>query len=117
MVVLILSAVLTSAAFEPFGIWYLAIAGYALFLRALGKSRRPIASAFIFGLVVNAIVLHWTGKYVGVLPWLLLSLLQALFYLPVGFVYKKTRSLRWALFALLLCEELRARFPFGGLLG
>jgi len=114
MVVLILSAVLTSAAFEPFGIWYLAIAGYALFLRALGKSRRPIASAFIFGLVVNAIVLHWTGKYVGVLPWLLLSLLQALFYLPVGFAYKKTRSLRWALFALLLCEELRARFPFGG---
>jgi apolipoprotein N-acyltransferase len=114
MVVLILSAVLASAAFEPFGIWYLAIAGYALFLRSLNTSRVPIATAFIFGLVVNAIVLHWTGKYVGVLPWLLLSLLQALFYLPVGFTYKKTSSLRWAVFALLLCEELRARFPFGG---
>jgi apolipoprotein N-acyltransferase len=114
MVVLILSAVLTSAAFEPFGIWYLAIAGYALFLRSLNTSRVPIATAFIFGLVVNAIVLHWTGKYVGVLPWLLLSLLQALFYIPVGFTYKKTSSLRWAVFALLLCEELRARFPFGG---
>jgi apolipoprotein N-acyltransferase len=114
MVVLILSAVLASAAFEPFGIWYLAIAGYALFLRALSKSQIPIASAFIFGLVLNSIVLHWTGKYVGVLPWVLLSLLQALFYLPVGFAYKKTRSLRWTVFVLLLCEELRASFPFGG---
>ena len=114
MVILILSALLTSAAFEPIGIWYLAIAGYALFLRLLNTLRVPIATAFIFGLVVNAIVLHWTGKYVGVLPWLLLSLLQALFYIPVGFTYKKTSSLRWALFALLLCEELRARLPFGG---
>jgi apolipoprotein N-acyltransferase len=59
-------------------------------------------------------VLHWSSKYVGALPWLLLSLLQALFYIPVGYVYKKTKSMRWAIFALLLSEELRARFPFGG---
>lgn len=114
MVTLILSAVIVSAAFEPIGIWYLAVAGYALFLRALSKSRTPVASAFIFGLVANAIVLHWSGKYVGVVPWLLLSLLQGLFYLPVGFAYKKSHSLRWTVFALLVCEELRARFPFGG---
>jgi apolipoprotein N-acyltransferase len=65
-------------------------------------------------LIANAIVLHWSSKYVGALPWLLLSLLQAIFYIPVGFAYKKTGSMRWAIFALLICEELRARFPFGG---
>ena len=114
MVALILSAVIVSAAFEPIGIWYAAIVGYALFFHALTKSRKPIASAFIFGLIANAIVLHWSSKYVGALPWLLLSLLQGLFYIPVGVTYKKTRSMRWAIFALLICEELRARFPFGG---
>lgn len=114
MVVLLLSALLASAAFEPIGIWYLAVIGFALFLRRIEKSRSPIASAFIFGLVLNAIVLHWSSKYVGALPWLLLSLLQALFYIPVGWSYKRTHSLPWTIFAILVCEELRARFPFGG---
>ena len=114
MVALILSAVIVSAAFEPIGIWYAAIVGYALFFHALAKSRKPIASAFIFGLIANAIVLHWSSKYVGALPWLLLSLLQGLFYIPVGVTYKKTQSFRWTIFALLICEELRARLPFGG---
>jgi len=114
MVVLVLSALIVSAAFEPIGIWYAAIVGYALFLHVLSKSRTPIASAFLFGLLVNAIVLHWSSKYVGAFPWLLLSTLQALFYIPVGYSYKKTKSMRWVVFALLLCEELRSRFPFGG---
>jgi len=114
MVVLVLSALIVSAAFEPIGIWYAAIVGYALFLHVLSKSRTPIASAFLFGLLVNAIVLHWSSKYVGAFPWLLLSTLQALFFIPVGYSYKKTKSMRWVVFALLLCEELRSRFPFGG---
>jgi apolipoprotein N-acyltransferase len=114
MVVLSLSAFLASAAFEPIGVWYWSIVGYALFLRRLGKSRSPIASAFIFGLFLNAIVLHWSSKYVGALPWLLLSFLQALFYIPAGWAYKRTKSLSWVVFAILVCEELRARTPFGG---
>ncbi|CAB4819448.1 unannotated protein [freshwater metagenome] len=64
--------------------------------------------------MVNGIVLHWSSKYVGALPWLLLTLLQAAFYIPVGLIYKKTQSLRWAILVLLICEEVRTRFPFGG---
>ncbi|MSY00603.1 MAG: apolipoprotein N-acyltransferase, partial [Actinobacteria bacterium] len=64
--------------------------------------------------LVNGIVLHWSSKYVGALPWLLLTLLQAAFYIPVGLIYKKTQSLRWAILVLLICEEVRTRFPFGG---
>lgn len=109
-----IAAFLASAAFEPIGIWYLAIFGFAIFFRAIRQSNRPIWHSLVFGLALNAIVLHWSGKYVGALPWLLLSLLQALFYLPIGWIYKRTNSLGWAAFVLLLMEELRSRFPFGG---
>ena len=111
---LLLSALLVSAAFEPIGHWYLALVGYALFFRGLAKSRRPVLASFVFGAILNGIVLHWSSKYVGALPWLLLTFLQATFYLPVGWVYRKTGSLRWVLFTFLICEEVRARFPFGG---
>jgi apolipoprotein N-acyltransferase len=114
MVILVLSALLVSAAFEPIGIWCLALFGYALFFNRLSKSRRPVLASFIFGAILNGIVLHWSSKYVGALPWLLLTFLQAAFYLPVGWVYRKTSSLRWVVLTFLLCEELRARFPFGG---
>ena len=111
---LILSAFLVSASFEPIGISFLAIFGYALFFKNLTNSKGPVRFAFIFGLIVNGIVLHWTSKYVGALPWILLTLLQAAFYIPVGWVYRKTGSLPWVIFSFLLFEEVRARFPFGG---
>lgn len=111
---LILSALLVSAAFEPIGIWFLAIIGYALFFRNLTKSKRPVLFSFIFGALLNGIVLHWTSKYVGALPWTLLTLLQATFYIPVGWIYRKTGSVPWVIFSFLLFEEVRARFPFGG---
>ena len=114
MVKILFAAFLASAAFEPIGIWYLAVFGFALFLRQLKKSNRPVWQSLVFGFVLNAIVLHWSGKYVGALPWLLLALLQALFYLPIGWIYKRTNSLWWAAAILILMEELRSRFPFGG---
>jgi len=114
MVKSLLAAFLASAAFEPIGIWYLAIFGFAIYLRALRTSTRPILHSLAFGLILNAIVLYWSGKYVGAFPWLVLSALQALFYLPVGWVYRRTHSLKWSAATLLVMEEFRARFPFGG---
>ena len=108
------AAFLASAAFAPIGIWFLAVFGYCLFLYQLSKSARPLWHAFTFGLIYNAIVLYWSGKYVGALPWLLLSLLQALFYIPVGAVAKRWNNSWWTIAALLLMEELRSVFPFGG---
>ena len=114
MVRIVLSAFLASAAFAPIGIWYLAVLGYSLFLKKISSSRIPLWHAFAFGLIYNAIVLHWSGKYVGALPWLLLSLLQALFYIPVGAVAKRWNSIWWTIGALLFMEELRSVFPFVG---
>ena len=108
------AAFLASAAFAPIGIWFLAVFGYCLFLYQLSKSARPLWHAFTFGLIYNAIVLYWSGKYVGALPWLLLSLLQALFYIPVGAVAKRLNNSWWTIAALLSMEELRSVFPFGG---
>ena len=109
-----IAAFLASAAFEPIGLWFSALFGFTLFFRKLINSDRPVIHSFIFGFTLNAIVLHWSGKYVGALPWLLLALLQALFYLPIGLIYIRTKNLWLSGLALLLMEELRARFPFGG---
>lgn len=114
MVTIFIAAFLASAAFEPIGIWFLAVLGFALFMRKLQTSRNPILHSFIFGFILNAIVLHWTGKFVGALPWLILTLLQALFYLPIGVVYRRFPKIWLAALVLLFMEELRARFPFGG---
>lgn len=114
MVTIALAAFLASAAFAPIGIWYLGVIGYSLFLRKISHSQRHVLHAFIFGFIYNAIVLHWSGKFVGALPWLLLSILQALFYIPVGAVAKRWGSIWLTIFALLLMEEVRSIFPFGG---
>ena len=109
-----LSAFLASAAFAPIGIWYLGVVGYSLFFRKISKSHRQLWHAFVFGFIYNAIVLHWSGKFVGAVPWLLLSFLQALFYIPVGAVAKRWGSIWLTISALLLMEEIRSIFPFGG---
>lgn len=114
MVVTLIAAFLASAAFAPVGLWYLGLIGYALILRKTTDSSKCIWYFFIFGFTYNAIVLHWSGKYVGAFPWLLLSLLQALFYLPVGFIAKHLGNIWWSVFALLTMELLRSNFPFCG---
>ncbi len=114
MVKIAFAAFLVSAAFEPIGIWYLAVIGLMLYLQKLRSSSRPMLHSLAFGFILNAIVLYWSGKYVGPIPWLLLSALQALFYLPVGWVYRRTHRLLWSALALLAMEEIRSRFPFGG---
>ena len=114
MVKIAFAAFLVSAAFEPIGIWYLAVIGLTLYLQKLRSSSRPMLHSLAFGFILNAIVLYWSGKYVGPIPWLLLSALQALFYLPVGWVYRRTHRLLWSALVLLAMEEIRSRFPFGG---
>ena len=109
-----ISAFLASAAFAPIAIWYLGVFGYSLFLRKISKSHRHLWHAFAFGFIYNAIVLYWSGKFVGAVPWLLLSFLQALFYLPVGAIAKRWGSIWLTIGALLLMEEIRSIFPFGG---
>lgn len=109
-----LAAFFASAAFAPLAIWYLGVFGYSLFLGKLSNTSKPIIASFLFGLIYNAIVLHWSGKFVGALPWMLLALLQALFYIPVGIAAHRFKSIWLNSGTLLAMEELRSVFPFGG---
>lgn len=77
--------------------------------------RRRIFALYIFGLTFLGPLLHWTSTYVGAVPWVLLTVLESLFFIPLAFV-GPIRSWRIILFPSiwLAVEALRSRFPFGG---
>ncbi len=108
----IISGALLSAAFAPVSLWWLAPVALALHMYVLHRSRHPFINAFAFGLVFNAIALHWTSIYVGSTPWIILALGQAVFFLPLGLVKRYSIAVYPLIFLLL--EEVRGIFPFGG---
>jgi len=109
-----LAAILFAFSFEPVGLWFLAPIAYAVFLTLCRNGVNLYRSAFIFGFLSSAITLWWAGKYVGLTPLAFLALLHGLFYLPLGLLSRYTKNILWFIPALLLIEEIRARFPFGG---
>ncbi|MDA2962762.1 MAG: apolipoprotein N-acyltransferase [Actinomycetota bacterium] len=108
----IIAGVLLSGAFAPFALWWLAPMGIALHMYSISQSNRPYLNSFIFGAVFNAIALHWTSTFVGAAPWLILVLLQAILYIPLGLV--KQSSIAWYPLIFLGMEQIRTIFPFGG---
>ena len=102
------------AAFEPFGLWFAAPIGFAIYLAFLRRQQRTIWYSIYFSFIANLFVLYWSGAYVGVLPWVALSILQTLYFLPVGLLARFTSNLPLLIFSILIMEEVRARFPFGG---
>lgn len=103
-----------SASFEPIGLWFLAPIAYLLFFKGLKRSSHPVLFTFIFAFISHLLILQWSGKYVGVLPWLALTLLQTLFYLPIGLFFRRFKSIIALVPLILALEEVRARFPFDG---
>jgi apolipoprotein N-acyltransferase len=113
-VVAILSGILFSSSFEPIGAWFLAPIAYAIFLSTLRKGGNLYKKSFLFAFVGAFVTLWWAGKYVGIIPLIFLALLHGLFYLPLGLIGRYTKNYLWFIPALLLIEELRSLFPFGG---
>ncbi len=116
--------VLLVLAFPSTGLWFLApVAVAALTLATRG---RPARTGFVLGLLAGLAFflphLHWSGVYVGVLPWAALATLEALFVAALGallpFAWKApgggvgtvvTVTGLWV-----ADEALRGREPFGG---
>jgi len=109
-----LAGALFAFSFEPLGLWFVAPISYAIFLTVCRNSKNLYRNAFLFGFSSSAITLWWAGKYVGLLPLFFLALLHGLFYLPLGFLGRYTKNIFWFIPALLVIEEARALFPFGG---
>ena len=79
---------------------------------ALARTNKKVLSSFIFALIFNALLLHWTSTFVGSTPWLILSLGLSLFYLPLALVSRL--GIGAYPFIFIALEEVRNRFPFGG---
>ena len=113
-----LFGLVSSTAFEPFSFWpsaFLGLAGwYFLLIRARLESR--VLISYLFGLSQLLVVQHWTGIYVGSLPWLILSICQGIFYIvPAFFVGKSKRYNQFAFAACFVIVELLLRtVPFTG---
>ncbi len=112
-------------AFPPYGLWWLAPAGVALL--AVAVHRRRLRSGFGLGVLAGATLfvplLAWTNLHTGKLPWLLLSMAEAVVIGLLGAasawvspLIDRRRAL-WPLLAGVLWvaqEALRDRAPFGG---
>lgn len=114
----VLFGLVSSTAFEPFSFWpsaFVGLAGwYFLLIRPRLGSR--VLISYIFGLSQLLIVQHWTGIYVGSLPWLVLSFCQAAFFIvPAYFVGKSKRYNQFAFATSFVIVELLLRtIPFTG---
>jgi len=103
-----------SLSFKPVGIWFLAPLAIALQVFFIRKLRFPEIQSFIFAFSSGLIILSWSRTFVGVLPWIALSILQGILAIPIGIVARFTSRFSPIAFVVLLMEEVRARFPFGG---
>ena len=114
LVALTLAPFFLVAAFEPIGFWFTAPIAFAIYLSFLNRQHGTILYSIYFAFTANLFILYWSGAYVGVLPWVALSILQTLYFLPVGLLARFTRNLPLLIFSILTMEEVKARFPFGG---
>lgn len=103
---------LLSASYAPIGRWYLAPIAIALWMWILHKGHRVIMQTFLIAFSFNAFFLQWSSIYVGNIPWLILSLGQALLFLPLAWARKERIVFFPPLFLIL--EHLRSIFPFEG---
>ncbi|GAB2607602.1 apolipoprotein N-acyltransferase [Paractinoplanes abujensis] len=121
----VLAGLALLVALPPYGLWWLAPAGVALFAAAV--HRRRLRAGFwlgaLAGLVLFVPLLVWTSFAAGWLPWMLLSFAQATFMGLMGLAFAWTSPLidrwrwTWPLVAGLLwvaMEAGRDRAPFGG---
>ncbi len=116
-------------AFPPFGLWWLAPVAISLFFLCLRRCSVAMAAlaGFGHGLAFFALLLHWTGAYVGAFPWLVLSSAESLYFVPLGMavvlvsriVFRRSGIGALVTPFLLAClwvaqEAIRGRFPWGG---
>ena len=118
-------------AFPTYDIWVAAPIALALLAWTLtgAGTRRGFGLGLLAGLAFFVPTLSWSGIYVGALPWLALSALQAMFFGVLGAAYgwlSRARprdhvrgvgaGIRPLAFALtwVVAEGLRARLPYGG---
>ena len=115
---------LLDLAFPGPGWWPLAPVGVAaLVLAVRGRSAAAAAAlGLLFGLCFFVPVLHWSGVYVGVLPWTALATLEALYLAAMAALLPRAWRAPGGVAGTAITvaglwvaqEALRSRTPFGG---
>ena len=107
-------------AFPAVGAWpliFVSVAGLSLAVDGR-RSRTGAWLGLLYGVMFFVPLLHWTGIYVGPVPWLLLATAEAAFCAGLGAVLALVQRLPaaplWIGAAWVLQECLRDRIPFGG---
>src|SRR5512145_2172119 len=105
--------------FEPLALVFLlpfGVAGLSLLLRGVSP-RRGLLLGTVFGTSFMLVLLPWL-QVIGVDAWILVSLIQGVFYGLLGLGAALVQRLRWwPLWTAMLwvgVEALRSTFPFGG---
>jgi len=86
---------LASGGFAPIAWWWLFPMALALFILHTINQNLPtrLLNSFAFALGLFAPMLHWSSSFVGSIPWILLTILCALFFLPLALALKSNRYL------------------------
>lgn len=117
--------------YEPHGIAAAGIAGIMLFYLALTPwpaagadsvglptAKRGALFGFVHGFCAYVLLLPWVGEFVGVLPWIALSVTLALWSILTGIFGVLVARWRWGFIAFAFVysavEFLLSSFPFGG---
>jgi apolipoprotein N-acyltransferase len=118
--VAVLAGLAGAGAFPQLGIWVLMPVSVAGLSWAVHGRRARTAAwlGLLYGLGFFVPLLHWTGVYVGAVPWLILAVAEAVFMAGLGAVLTLVQRLPvmpvWVGCAWVLEEALRDRIPFGG---
>lgn len=114
----ITAGLISSTAFEPFSFWPSAFIGLAIWYLLLTQThmQQRLIISYLYGLALLLPVQHWTGIYVGSIPWILLCFTQALFFIVPAFFIRKGLKFNQLLFACsyVLVEALLRTIPFTG---
>jgi apolipoprotein N-acyltransferase len=118
----IAGGLLLCLSFPPFGWWYMAIVAFALLAWVLTREDTKLVGGFgygfLFGAAFHIPLLPWTGVMVGMMPWLALSIAEAVFAALFGLLAVAARRLTawpvWFAGLWALTEWAKSTVPFGG---
>ncbi|MCW1957969.1 MAG: apolipoprotein N-acyltransferase [Mycobacterium sp.] len=118
----VLAGLLMCVSFPPVGWWWAAILALALFTWVLTGAQTTMAGAFGYGLAFGIAfylpLLPWISGLVGPMPWIALSVMEALFPAVFGvFAVLLVRLPGWPIWLACLWsmqEWLKSSIPFGG---
>jgi len=120
--VAIVAGLAMCVSFPPFGWWYLAIVAFGLLAWVLSRETTTLAGGFgygfLFGLAFYLPLLPWISGLVGAFPWIVLSVVEALFPALFGLAAVAVRRLSgwpfWFAGLWAAQEWLKSTVPFGG---